>query len=254
MRPIVTCLSLSITALVINPALSADLPFATQFLGPSPYLAFDHPDAGLAVSPFRDITFEYFYLEDFEDGSLNTPGVSLRETGTTNIATEFTDSVDGDDGVIDGFATGNTKSFHSNFATSSFTFDFSASDLGGMLPTHAGVVWTDVRFAFLNNTVFEAFGPQGDSLGVVGPVSLGDSSISRTTDEDRFFGAINPGGISAIRISMPASPTSPEQVNWEIDHLQYGSVIVPEPGGLLLAALAGLSTIPMFRRSRPRTV
>lgn len=212
---------------------------AGVYLGPSPYLAFDHPDAGTAVSPFLDIDFAYFHLEDLEDGAFNTPGVSVREFTTTNVATAFSDSVDGDDGVIDGFATGSTRSLFSNFSTSSFTFDFSASALGGVLPTHAGIVWTDVGRNFggaplpadlLDNTFFEAFGPTGESLGLTGPFSLGDSSISRTTGEDRFFGAIHPAGISAIRISMPGKN------NWEIDHLQYGAISVPEPSGILLAA------------------
>ena len=41
----------------------------SAFLGPSPYLSF-------ADSPFNGGSFSYFHLEDFEDGSLNTPGVT----------------------------------------------------------------------------------------------------------------------------------------------------------------------------------
>jgi hypothetical protein len=36
---------------------------------PSPYLSF-------VDSPFAGGIYQYFYLEDFEDGALNTPGVS----------------------------------------------------------------------------------------------------------------------------------------------------------------------------------
>lgn len=208
-----------------------------QFFGPLPYWAFNNPSAGSAISPFSPVRFTYFHLEDFEDGALNTPGVTVREFATTNITTAFSDSVDGDDGVIDGQARGNSSSLFSNLRTSSFTFNFSANALGGQLPTHAGIVWTDIgrngggtplSGDLLNNTLFEAFGPSGESLGVIGPFSLGDESISRTTSEDRFFGVVNQNGISSIRLSMPGKN------NWEVDHLQYGftpGTISPPPLG-----------------------
>jgi hypothetical protein len=63
---------------------------------------------------------------------------------------------------------------------------------------------------------FEAFDGDGCSLGKVGPVRLGDGRSEGFTEEDRFFGAFYPGGISAITISMP------ECGDWEVDHFQYG--------------------------------
>ncbi len=196
-----------------------------QFFGPLPYSAFNNPSAGTASSPFSPVRFNYFHLEDFEDGTLNTPGVTVPELATTNISIAFSDSVDGDDGVIDNRATGNARSLFSNFTVSSFTFKFSPNALGGQLPTHAGIVWTDIgrngggtplSRDLVNNTLFEGFGPSGESLGIIGPFSVGDQSISRTTSEDRFFGVVNPNGISSIRLSMPGKN------NWEVDHLQYG--------------------------------
>lgn len=196
-----------------------------EYLGPLPYLAFRNSSAGDSVSPFSKMVFKKFYLEDFEDGQLNTPGVSIRELATTNISLAYSDSVDGDDGYIDGYATGSSRSLFSNFSLSSFTFDFSISELGGVLPTHVGVVWTDIgrnnggypsENDIIDNTTFEAFDSSGNSLGLIGPFSFGDRSIRRTTDEDRFLGVIHLEGISAIRISMPGKN------NWEIDHLQYG--------------------------------
>lgn len=106
-----------------------------QLLGPTPYLS-------LADSPFAGGSFAYFHLENFEDGLLNTPGVSAA-IGTVSGPGALTDSVDADDGAIDGFGTGGSV-LYSNFATSAFSFTFNASALGGLLPTHAGIVWTDV--------------------------------------------------------------------------------------------------------------
>src|SRR5262245_49589581 len=106
------------------------------FFGPSPYLAFDNtlPGAGTAISAFSGLGFSYFYLETFEDGLLNTPGV----TGTGGAVAGpggITDSVDADDGVIDGLG----RDGHSYFGSGSVgvRFDFSSAALGS-LPTHAG--------------------------------------------------------------------------------------------------------------------
>jgi hypothetical protein len=224
---------------------------AVTYIAPQPYLSFNGVAAGSAISPFSLVPFYYFHLEDFEDGSLNTPGVSISEFSDVGLETTYSDSVDGDDGVIDGYATGISTSLFSAFATSSFTFTFSAGILG-TLPTHAGIVWTDIGRNFggtplsgdlVNNVTFEAFGPTGASLGIIGPFSLGDTGISRTTAEDRFIGVINDGGISAFRISMPGLN------NWEVDHLQYGST-VPEPiAPALLLSASGL----LLRRRRSLT-
>lgn len=245
MRNTIITFSLLASAL-ISPSASA------VYLGPSPYLSFDSPSAGTSISPFASINFQSFFLEDFEDGALNTLGVNLREFATTNISTAFSDSVDGDDGVIDGVATGQTRSLFSNFSTSSFTFDFSASALGGVLPTHAGIVWTDIGRNnggtpfpgdIIDNTTFEAFDELGNSLGVIGPFSFGDSSISRTTGEDRFLGVINLGGISAISISMPGKN------NWEVDHLQYGIAPVPVPTAFWLFGTGLIGLLGIRRKS-----
>ncbi|QDV23083.1 hypothetical protein [Aureliella helgolandensis] len=224
---------------------------AQEFFAPTEYRAFDDANAGAAVSPFRDLEFDLFYLEDFEDGLLNTPGVSLLEFATTGIGTSVSDSVDGDDGTIDGFATGISRSLFSSLSTSSFTFEFDRSELGGQLPTHVGIVWTDVGSSgggvpnvddLIDNTTFEAFDRNGDSFGLKGAFSLGDASISRTTEEDRFIGFASPEGISSFRIAMPGSD------NWEVDHLQYGVTSVPEPASMVI--LWGATLCFGFRRVR----
>lgn len=181
-----------------------------QLLGPTPYLS-------AADSPFATWTFDYFHLEDFEDGALNTPGVTA-SIGVVLGPGPQADSVDADDGAIDGSGAAG----HSWFATGqgqTMEFTFDAGVLGD-LPTYAGIAWTDVGFATpvsgFDDVTFEAFDAADVSLGVVGPVTLGDGNPDGGTAEDRFFGAIHAGGIHKIRITMATS------TDWEVDHLQYG--------------------------------
>jgi len=132
--------------------------------------------------------------------------------------------VDADDGNIDGSGS-QGRSYLSNFHNSQLLITFNASDLGGKLPTHAGIVWTDVGRNGGGDgpgsqpVLFSATDSLGNVLGPIGPHFLGDKYINGQTAEDRFFGVYNPSGISSITISMPGSN------NWEVDHLQYGSEI-----------------------------
>lgn len=208
---------------------SAFLADAAVLIGPTPYLS-------SADSPFDGSTMSYFFLETFEDGVLNVPGVTA-SAGVPRGPGPNTDSVDGDDGSIDGSGTSGW-----DFATSgtgsgdlgiSFAFDEVA--LGG-LPTHVGIVWTDGGFS--DPTSFEAFDRLGSSLGVIGPVDISDNSFAGETDEDRFFGVIELSGVSRITIWNPGSSDS-----IQVDHLQYGAI--PEPTSLALLALGSLAA---FRR------
>ena len=65
-----------------------------SFIGPSVYLSF-------ADSPFKTLGTPVF-VEDFEDGALNTLGVSTTTPAIFTLASALTDSVDADDGAIDG--------------------------------------------------------------------------------------------------------------------------------------------------------
>jgi hypothetical protein len=172
-----------------------------KFLGPCPYLSF-------ADSPFHGAECTYFHLEDFEDSLLNVPGVTASAGAPTGPG-GFTDSVDGDDGAIDGSGTSG-HSFFSSPGSDGVTFTFSTNALGA-LPTFAGIVWTDGA----GDTSFEAFDQNGTSLGTNGPVTIADGSIVGETAEDRFFGVVSAAGISAIKISNTSGGI-------EIDHLQYG--------------------------------
>ena len=183
-------------------------------VGPSPY-------TGQADSPFNGVDFSagYFHLEDFEDALLNVPGVTP-SAGAPFAPGGITDSVDEDDGAIDGSGTAGNSFFSGSGATGiSFTFD--AAVLGS-LPTHAGVVWTDGS----GTIQFEAFDSEGASLGTIGPFSetgSPDDSFAGGTAEDRFFGFADAAdGISRIFISNTAGGI-------EVDHLQFGSGTAVSP-------------------------
>lgn len=199
---------------------------AAELLDPVPYLSGED-------SPFYGTDFVYFYLEDCEDGRFNTPGVTRNGGGCDPEPQSnhwLNDSVDGDDGVIDGFGH-HGYGYYSGYRHE-LRFTFQAGTLGSF-PTHAGVVWTDVGhgdppFGY-GDVFFEAFGPGGVSLGIIGPAALGDGDVGGQTAEDRFFGAISADGISAISIRMPGSH------DWEIDHLQYGFAEEAPPAPLILA-------------------
>ncbi|GFN40579.1 MAG: hypothetical protein YK1309IOTA_2010006 [Marine Group I thaumarchaeote] len=210
--------SLMIPATLIPSATS------TTLLGPSPYLEFSD-------SPFSTIDFSggYFHLEDFEDDFLNTPGVTAVPTfGSQIICIQpldcfdqlHVDSVDIDDGVINGFGNGisgggiitnpTTRNFWTN---GDIIFEFDETVLGS-LPTHAGLAWTDGEGVI----TFEAFDKDGISLGTDSSYSVPNGGpFTGETAEDRFYGVINLDGIKKLVISKN-----------EVDHIQYGFV-PPEP-------------------------
>ncbi len=186
-------------------------------VGPTPYVQ-------SSDSPFTGVDFSsgYFHLEDFEDALLNVPGVTA-SAGAPFAPGGITDSVDADDGTVDGSGTAG-NSFFSGSGATGISFAFDASVLGS-LPTHAGIVWTDGA----GTIQFEAFDGNGDSLGAIGPFSDGttspDGDFGGGTAEDRFFGfADAPNGISRIFISNT-------QGGIEVDHLQFGSgeAVSPPP-------------------------
>ncbi len=208
------------------------------FSGPSPYLSF-------ADSPFNGGAFSTFHLENFEDGLFNTPGATPSAGWIVSSPGPQIDSVDGDDGAIDGSGAAG-RSFYSGGTNTVLTITFDATVLGS-LPTHAGIVWTDIGATFgalpegFGSVIFQAFGPGNVLLGSLGPAVLGDGQITGTTAEDRFLGVSNAAGISSIVISMPQSG------DWEIDHVQYG-IAVPGPGALGVVGVLGLAAGMRRRR------
>jgi hypothetical protein len=198
--------------------------------------------------PFHSLSFSYFHLDDFE-GVARTPGYAATTGGQILPPGALTDSVDADDGALDGSGTGGSSWFSAG-ATDTFTFSFDAGVLGA-LPTHAGIVWTDVGTPSppggvfgMAGIFFEAFDSGGALIGGVGAPNLGDGAVDGATAEDRFFGAYHPGGISSIRITATSSN------DWEVDHLQYGLANpIPEPQQWLLMGL-GIGALVWRLRGR----
>lgn len=218
---------------LVGTASAADTSF-----GPTPYVK-------AADSPFSSGSFSYFHLETFEDHLLNTPGVSASAGGVTSVVfgPSIHDSVDADDGNIDGSGLAGDSYFSGNGGAGiKFTFD---PGVLGTLPTSAGIVWTDGGGS--NQTVtFTAFGPGGGILFTTTVGGFLDNSVNGETAEDRFFGYSSDGGISAIFMSNTGGGI-------EVDHLQYGAasvvVGVPEPGTYVLL-LAGLGVLGIMARRR----
>src|SRR5262245_58757851 len=137
------------------------------YAGPYTYLS--------AADSYFPLATPGFCLETFEDGTLDPAGV----TGNGSIATPsgLTDSVDGDDGSIDGSGSGGHSYSGSGLTGVTFTFD---PQRPGGLPTQAGMAWTDGE----GTTTFEAFDQNGVSLGTLSR-DHADGSMSGTTGEDR---------------------------------------------------------------------
>ncbi|MBL9121251.1 MAG: hypothetical protein JNL80_15180 [Phycisphaerae bacterium] len=194
-----------LAALVVGSGASGQV-----MLGPVPYLSGDD-------SPF-DVSHPSFVVEDFEDGLFNVAGVESNK-GTSDIygPGALADSVDGDDGVLDGLGTAG-KALYSATGPQGITFSFNPRILGGY-PTHVGVVWTDGE----GDTSFTAWGPDGNLLGTVGPIYISDGSIYGGTSEDRFFGTIAACGISQIHISNACC-------GMEVDHLQFSFAPISPAG------------------------
>ncbi len=206
---------------------------SASFTAATPYLqAGDNPLSG---------PYAWRYLETFEDGQLNTTGLSA-SAGTVNLPGQATDSVDGDDGAIDGLGQAG-RSWYSGQTVNLIRFSFSAPALGS-LPTQVGLAFTDVGqrndggASGFDTASIEVFDAGGTSQGVLS-FAFGDGSVLGGTAEDRFVGASFAGGIGSVVVGFAHS------VDWEVDHIFYASD-VPEPAPAVLLA-AGLLALTLRR-------
>src|SRR5262245_1372541 len=208
----------SLAAIMLLPLTAS----AQTFFGPLPYLS-------VADSPLDKSGS--FQLETFEDGLLNVPGVTS-SPATIVLPGGITDSVDADDGSIDGSGTGGHSWFNVDGATG-ITFTFSAAALGTS-PVEAGIVWTDGGSG--STVTFEAFDANGALLGSIVAPNQGDGGFSGGTAEDRFYGVSYAGGIGSIHISSTFGGI-------EVDHLQLAT---PGPWSVLAGGKAGSPGLPQL--------
>ncbi len=214
-------------ALLLPLAVASPAEAVTFFFEDTPYLSSADLPAGLYAGGSPTV------LEDFEDGTLDF-GITV--SGGRAIPPGRVDSVDADDGLIDGSGTdGRAWFIEGGAGPAELVFTLPG------LPTAAGIVWTDGDVNHI--TFFEAFGPGMASLGVLGPFDLGDAFNTGETAEDRFFGVSDPDGILAIRLTNTNASGG-----LEVDHVQFG-LLVPEPATFSMLAL-GLVAIAL-RARRP---
>jgi PEP-CTERM motif len=207
------------------------------FFGPTPYLSSADVPNGFYSSAGATV------LENFEDGSLHA---SLQGSGGSIIINTFQgirDSVDSDDGVINGTCgpqtPGRCVSWFNGGGSTGTTFTFTGV---GPLPTAFGLVWTDGA----GTITFSALDANGQSLGSMSVNGIPDANFASGTAEDRFFGVQFAGGIRSISIKNSGGGI-------ELDHIQYGQMApVPEPEtyAMLLAGLGLMATVARRRSSK----
>jgi hypothetical protein len=197
---------------------------------PTPYLsADDMPSEFKATNPF---------IEDFEDGTADSrltlgPGRIIGPGFDSGIK-DVTDSVDADDGSIDGDG-GQAHSFWSQ-VWNEVGVDFETPVIS------AGLVFTDGEQQ--TEMIFEAFDTDGVSVGTHVWQTTADEVFTGTTGEDRFIGVMHDGGISRIVIQQIGRDVH----GLEIDHVSFA--VIPEPGSASLLMMAATILAIRCRRRR----
>lgn len=225
------------------------------FLGPVPYLS--ERDSPFLNGDVSRGVFREFFLEDFEDGELNTPGVyypllSLTHPGVV-APSPFTDSVDGDSGPIDGdgISGHSLRSRTSVVALSDppqvmwfIRFAFDRDELG-YLPNTFGFVWTDgMQDSKVKIELFD----EDSNMFATHKYSefFGDEFFTGTTSDDRFVGVVSDREIFTVQITSRHVGQGPA---FEMDHLQYG-LLVPEPNGTMMFLIGVLCLALRQRRTK----
>ncbi len=177
----------------------------------------------------------YFFLEDFEDGQLDSPGLSFSGAGTVRT----TDGRNGSElkssasGVAEEGTTvrGGFRFTSANVTT--WTFDSTA--LGGNLPTYFGfAIPEDWNGASDYAKTVIAYDINDNVIGTI------DNTGGVTPSAVPFYGFKTDVGIAYLQIAS----NSPG----ESDHFQYGYQAVPEPSALMMISLLGCFCL--LRRKR----
>ena len=212
---------------------------ATTTYGPSAYFQFgDAPDGFLCNGCVA-------WVEDFEMGTLDPflsidNGDILMPNAFSGVMNSVTDSVDGDDGVVDGWGNGG----HSWFTGADNADDNHLTVSFASPVKSAGLVITDgdrLSTTFL----VEAFDSMGNSVGLIDTGDIADDFFTGETEEDRFVGFRDmDASITSMTVTMVGG------IGIEIDHIYWQEFCaIPEPATELMGLMAVLGLIG-FRRRR----
>lgn len=201
---------------------SAHIASAATFFGPTAYRSAADVPTGFHMGPV--------VLEDFEDGALDS-SIST-STGEPRGNPLDSDSVDADDGAIDGSGLLGTSFFSVN-GPAGILFSLSEA------VTSFGLVWTDGA----GDITFRAFDALGAMVLDQTYSGLPDDVFTGTTADDYFFGAQDMDGIGSIFISNSSGGI-------EVDHVQFSTMAevseVPLPAGMPLL-IAGIGVFAIVR-------
>ena len=161
-----------------------------------------------AQSPFYEISQNNpnFYFEDFTKGYLSTPGIEI-DVGETHNNKDVTDSVDEDDGFIDGFGhegiSYQVASGKQRAGSEVVMFTFDERSLR-QLPTYFGIVLTDYDCAQIGGTktaniLFEVYDSNGKPIFTKDSINFGEPNVEGATQEDMFYGIYYEEGIKRIK-------------------------------------------------------
>lgn len=217
-------------------------------LEPTPYQS-------VLDSPFTNCDLvTQLEFEDFEDGLLNQVGLSTPGNVLLNAPIVITggSDVDSIDRDFDNFGHSLQSQTHLTAFSSPpsqqfiIDFHFDASELG-YVPNAFGFAWTDG--AESSALQIELTTPDGVVTSLPDYQRLGDGTREASGADDVFLGFV---GIDFRRVRLIGGyiGDSAGFDFFELDHLQYGRVAIPEPYGLILAlsfAVVGAS------QRRPRT-